>query len=285
MDAKVINAGKFNKNATASERKEYLMNLLKAEKNEDEEGQDEVPTDKQINQMIARSEEEYKMFQQMDKQREAKEREAAKLRGLSEPVPRLLTDAEVPPEMKQTLAEHKEQKQRFAEESYGRGMRKRGAVSYADDIPEDRWLQLVDEGKDVEEYKQELAEKRKQRGSGAATTADTMAVDDYQEDEDDDMPDEEDDEAFYAASKKRKRAEPMPYHFGSDGKPVEYDYEGSESKRGKKEEIPGVTYGASTTMALNANATAPVGAGPPIRKIKISAGKVTLQQTTTGAGQ
>jgi len=82
MDAKVINAGKFNKHATASERKEYLLSLLKGGKEDDNDMADEVPNDKQINQMIARSEEEYKLFQQMDKQREIKEREEALRKGL-----------------------------------------------------------------------------------------------------------------------------------------------------------------------------------------------------------
>ncbi len=58
VDEKVIQAGMFNNKSTGNERKQFLQQILFKET---EEG-DEVPDDEIINQMIARSEDEYNLF-------------------------------------------------------------------------------------------------------------------------------------------------------------------------------------------------------------------------------
>merc|ERR1719464_546154 len=68
MDSKVIQAGMFNQRSTGSERQELLQSILRAD-DEDEEDENEVPDDDIINQMIARSEEEFELFQRMDLER------------------------------------------------------------------------------------------------------------------------------------------------------------------------------------------------------------------------
>merc|ERR1719361_762292 len=68
MDEKVIQAGRFNNRSTGSERRELLQSILRADDQEDEE-EDSTPDDEVVNQMIARSEEEFEQFQQMDIQR------------------------------------------------------------------------------------------------------------------------------------------------------------------------------------------------------------------------
>lgn len=61
VDEKVIQAGKFDQKSTGSERRQMLEEIIKAENNEDDE--DEIPEDETINQMIARSDDEFEIFQ------------------------------------------------------------------------------------------------------------------------------------------------------------------------------------------------------------------------------
>jgi SWI/SNF-related matrix-associated actin-dependent regulator of chromatin subfamily A protein 2/4 len=62
VDEKVIQAGMFNNKSTGNERKQFLQQILLQETEEEGEEEDEVPDDEVINQMIARSEEEYNLF-------------------------------------------------------------------------------------------------------------------------------------------------------------------------------------------------------------------------------
>lgn len=68
MDKKVIQAGMFDQKSTGSERHQFLQSILHQDDRDDEE-EDEVPDDETINQMIARSEEEFREFQKMDQER------------------------------------------------------------------------------------------------------------------------------------------------------------------------------------------------------------------------
>jgi hypothetical protein len=62
VDEKVIQAGMFDNKSTGNERRQFLQQILLQETEEDDEEEDEVPDDEIINQMIARSEEEYNLF-------------------------------------------------------------------------------------------------------------------------------------------------------------------------------------------------------------------------------
>merc|ERR1719429_494701 len=75
MDEKVIQAGMFNNRSTGSERQELLQSILRAEDEGDDE-ENEAPDDENVNQMIARSEEEYELFQKMDIDRRREEAQA-----------------------------------------------------------------------------------------------------------------------------------------------------------------------------------------------------------------
>merc|ERR1711970_606771 len=68
MDEKVIQAGMFNQRSTGSERQDLLQSILREEA-DDEDEENEVPDDDVVNQMIARSEEEFELFQRMDMER------------------------------------------------------------------------------------------------------------------------------------------------------------------------------------------------------------------------
>jgi hypothetical protein len=68
VDAKVIQAGLFNNKSTDIERREKLKNLLKNEDEEEAEFENEFLTDEQINEIIARNDEEFELFSSMDRQ-------------------------------------------------------------------------------------------------------------------------------------------------------------------------------------------------------------------------
>ena len=61
VDEKVIQAGMFNQKSTGSERRAFLEAILEEEGNDDEE-EEEVPDDEQLNDMIARNEDELEIF-------------------------------------------------------------------------------------------------------------------------------------------------------------------------------------------------------------------------------
>merc|ERR1719341_2007853 len=89
VDAKVIQAGKFDNKSNSIERKQFLQALLTQETDEDEE-EDEFPDDETINQMIARTESEFDQFQKMDIDRRRAEVASGQRK------PRLMEQSELP---------------------------------------------------------------------------------------------------------------------------------------------------------------------------------------------
>lgn len=97
LDSKIIQAGMFNKDSNATDRRAYLMNLLKEAGEDDENEMKDVPDNKQVNALISRSDREYRIFQQMDRDAAEEERRAWLAAGnLGQPPPRLMTDDELP---------------------------------------------------------------------------------------------------------------------------------------------------------------------------------------------
>lgn len=91
LEEKIIRAGMFDESSKDSERQAMLRELLRVEEaasdGEDGEGDaDGMPTDEEINRLLSRSEEEFEMFQAIDKDR-ALERKNK---------PKLYTEAEIP---------------------------------------------------------------------------------------------------------------------------------------------------------------------------------------------
>merc|ERR1712001_294257 len=135
MDEKVIQAGMFNNRSTGSERRELLQSILRAD-DENDEDEDEAPDDEVVNQMIARSEEEFEKFQQMDIQRR---REDAALG--TERRPRLMEQNELPPFL---LEEEEEiEEETTQEEILGRGNRSKKDTNYDDQMSEREWLKAI----------------------------------------------------------------------------------------------------------------------------------------------
>lgn len=85
LDNKIIEAGMFNNKTTDVERQKKLEDLIKADAEESDD-ENEVPDDDQLNEMIARSEDEFNMFQELDAQRYKEENKDAIIREITERV-------------------------------------------------------------------------------------------------------------------------------------------------------------------------------------------------------
>jgi len=143
VDSKVIQAGMFNQNSTSSERRAFLSALLESDTLEDEE-ESEVPDDETVNQMIARNEEEFEIYQRMDLERKRNEpREPGSLRRKA----RLIQDSELP---KWLLKNEDEIDQLTWEEEKDKmfrlGKRERKDVDYSDNLTDKQFLKAIEEG-------------------------------------------------------------------------------------------------------------------------------------------
>ena len=65
VDEKVIQAGMFNRSSTSSERHDYLEQLIEGDE-ECKDDDEDIPDDEILNQMIARTEDEFNLFNRMD---------------------------------------------------------------------------------------------------------------------------------------------------------------------------------------------------------------------------
>merc|ERR1712020_4280 len=134
MDEKVIQAGMGNNRSTGSERRELLQSILRADEEEEE---NETPDDETINQMIARSEDEFQLFQKMDVDRRRAEASAG-----SERKARLIEESELPAFLlkdDESMDEEEEEKP----EDLGRGNRSRKETNYDDQLSEKEWLKAI----------------------------------------------------------------------------------------------------------------------------------------------
>ena len=160
MDEKVIQAGRFNNHSTGSERQQLLQSILRADEEEEEEN--EAPDDEVVNQMIARSEDEFEIFQKMDIDRRREEAAAGSQRKA-----RLMADTEVPGYLLEPEQEEDEEEE---EVILGRGNRSKVKISdYDDQMSEKEWLKAIgaeeddyeDDGEDQQQPEEEVLPKAK----------------------------------------------------------------------------------------------------------------------------
>ncbi|XP_059407495.1 transcription activator BRG1 isoform X2 [Carassius carassius] len=161
VDQKVIQAGMFDQKSSSHERRAFLQAILEHEEQDEEE--DEVPDDETVNQMIARSEEEFDHFMRMDLDRRREEARNPKRK------PRLMEEDELPTwimkddaEVERLTCEEEEEKM------FGRGSRQRKEVDYSDSLTEKQWLKAIEEGTldEIEEevrYKKTTRKRRRDR--------------------------------------------------------------------------------------------------------------------------
>ncbi|BFZ16660.1 hypothetical protein BsWGS_19698 [Bradybaena similaris] len=165
VDSKVIQAGMFDNKSTNIERKQFLQALLTQEVDEDEE-EDEFPDDETINQMLARTEDEFETYQKMDIDRRRAEARDGNRK------PRLMEESELPlwivkdvKEVERLTMEDEEDK------LFGRGNRARKEVDYSDSLTEKQWLRAIEDG-NLDEVVEEITKKHKKpkkRKSEAST--------------------------------------------------------------------------------------------------------------------
>ncbi|KAK1117792.1 hypothetical protein K0M31_015728 [Melipona bicolor] len=137
MDEKVIQAGMFDQKSTGSERQRFLQSILHQDDAEDEE-ENEVPDDEMVNQMIARSEGEFEIFQKLDLERKQEE---AKL-GLNRKS-RLLDETELPDWLVKNDDEVENWTYEKNEDRFLARSSRRKEVDYTDSLTEQEWLKSI----------------------------------------------------------------------------------------------------------------------------------------------
>ncbi|CAG8808660.1 27759_t:CDS:2, partial [Racocetra persica] len=147
IDGKVIQAGKFDQKSTPQEREAYLRSLVEGSNVEgnDVDEREELDDD-EINEILARNEDELALFKQIDIQRVRDEEAEWRKKGNLGPVPnRLIQENELPDVY---LREYETLPDTGVE--YGRGQRQRKEVIYDDGLTEDQFLNAVENNEDLE---------------------------------------------------------------------------------------------------------------------------------------
>ena len=140
MDGKVIQAGKFDNKSSNEEREALLRTLLDTAEAAEQLAEQEEMDDDDLNAIMARSEEELILFQEIDKER-AKDPNY----GPGRKLPRLMGENELPDIYLQEDNPVAEE----IEEIAGRGARERTRVKYDDGLTEEQWLMAVDDDEDT----------------------------------------------------------------------------------------------------------------------------------------
>ncbi|KAM7277686.1 hypothetical protein ACFE04_004820 [Oxalis oulophora] len=137
IDAKVIQAGLFNTTSTAQDRKRMLEQIMR--RGTSALGND-VPSEREINRLAARSEEEYWMFEKMDEERRQKENYRS----------RLMDEHEVPVWAYSSNENGEDKAKGSIHDSGGvLGKRRRKQVVYADTLSDVQWMKAMENGDDL----------------------------------------------------------------------------------------------------------------------------------------
>jgi ATP-dependent helicase STH1/SNF2 len=192
MDGKVIQAGKFDNKSTNEERDALLRTLLDTAEAADSIGDQDEMDDDDLNDIMARSEDEIGIFQEIDRQRIANDQY-----GPGHRYPRLMCEAELP---EIYMQEDNPVTEDVEIEVTGRGARERKVTKYDDGLTEEQWLMAVDADDDTIEAaiarKQARVERRKSNKAGRGLGDDESSPEPEPEIEDDETP------------KKRRRGPP-----------------------------------------------------------------------------
>ncbi|CAG8540969.1 456_t:CDS:10, partial [Cetraspora pellucida] len=164
IDGKVIQAGKFDNKSTENEREELLRLIFEVDTDEinDVEDDDELD-DEELNEIIARNDDELIKFKQIDQERiQREELDWKKSGGKGKRPDRLIEESELPPVYIKEYDTIVRQDESGVE--YGRGQRPRGSVHYDDGLTEEQWVNAIeDEDIDVEDLiaKKQAAKRRR----------------------------------------------------------------------------------------------------------------------------
>ncbi|KAK0124425.1 hypothetical protein ONS95_009384 [Cadophora gregata] len=156
MDGKVIQAGRFDNKSSETDRDAMLRVMLETAEAAETLEQEEMD-DEELNEILARSENEKIIFDEMDKER-AKDMTYGIGPG-SKRVPRLMAESELP----EIYMSDGNPISDEPEEIKGRGARERTRVKYDDGLTEEQWLQAVDDDEDTPEAAAARKQARKER--------------------------------------------------------------------------------------------------------------------------
>ncbi|XP_078167535.1 putative ATP-dependent DNA helicase CHR719 isoform X1 [Carex rostrata] len=159
IDAKVIQAGLFNTTSTAKERRAMLQEIM--QKGTSSLGTD-VPSEREINRLAARNEEEYWVFEQMDEERRQRERYRS----------RLMEDDDVPEWV--FHEDNPESSLKLKPDPLSNlvlGKRQRKEVIYTDLLSDVQWMKAVEEGEDLSKINS-VARARRTPSSAALASSD-----------------------------------------------------------------------------------------------------------------
>ncbi|KAG6513258.1 probable ATP-dependent DNA helicase CHR12 isoform X1 [Zingiber officinale] len=155
IDAKVIQAGLFNTTSTAQDRRQMLQEIM--QRGTSSLGTD-VPSEREINRLAARTEEEFWLFERMDEERRRKERYRS----------RLMEENEVPDWVFHNTNNDKAKLQ-LGQGTQGSseiiGKRSRKEVVYVDLLSDVQWMKAVEAGEDASKISSRR--KRKEHPSDA----------------------------------------------------------------------------------------------------------------------
>lgn len=163
IDGKVIQAGKFDNKSTSEEQEALLRSLLEAEEEQKRKRElgleeDEQMDDNELNETLARSEAEIKIFAEIDEERSRRHLE----NGITTT---LMENSELPNFYHQDIEAELDKKQNEGLLTGGRGTRERRSANYDDDITEEQWLKQFEvsdgeEETDTDTRKREASEAR-----------------------------------------------------------------------------------------------------------------------------
>lgn len=203
IDGKVIQAGKFDNKSTAEEQEEFLKRLLDAEQGDRDNDENDSLDDEELNDILARSEEEKKLFTDMDTERLIQEKIQSRQGGY---LNRLITKEELPEVFTEDISHHFEKDTKELSR-----MREKKKVKYDDGLTEEQWLMAMDDDDDtVEDAIRRKEEKRARRKRKRLEGNGDVAEED--DDDDDDEADEE--------SSKRIRSEKVDDYVGEGEDPL-----------------------------------------------------------------
>ncbi|CAE6513092.1 unnamed protein product [Rhizoctonia solani] len=148
MDGKVIQAGRFDNQSSAAESEAVLRMMLEADN--EEVNEDTVMDDDEINQIIARTDQELERFKSMDYERDMTEEHEWRDAGNRGPRPeRMMTFQELP-EVYQRDEPYEPPETEM--KATGRGARERKAVTYNDGLTDEQWVMAMEEAEDADEF-------------------------------------------------------------------------------------------------------------------------------------
>jgi ATP-dependent helicase STH1/SNF2 len=166
IDGKVIQAGKFDDITTNAEYEAYIAKAFEQAADEDEEETNELDDD-ELNELLARGEDELSIFQRMDKERAANKVADWKEAGNKGPLPPpLMQESELPPFYRRDIGQEMAE-QVAMQDDQGRGRRAKADVRYTDGLTDDQFINaLEDSDDDIEsaaERKRARAERKAER--------------------------------------------------------------------------------------------------------------------------